>query len=67
MKIYRAGERVAPGTYKQLNSARVVRLEQEDYLPASLNGRVACFERVESSWEELLLEYASYPPPTTSL
>ncbi|HZO91077.1 MAG TPA: hypothetical protein VFB38_22315 [Chthonomonadaceae bacterium] len=44
------GQRVEPGRYRQLGTEREVRLEQADYLPASLNGRVALYERVAFSW-----------------
>jgi hypothetical protein len=43
-----AGRKVAPGIYRELNTHREVRLEQEDFLPASLDGRVACYVRVAS-------------------
>ena len=44
--LYLAGERVPPGVYREISSRREVRLEREDYLPASLNGRVACYQRI---------------------
>ncbi|CEK16065.1 hypothetical protein CP488_01380 [Chthonomonas calidirosea] len=46
--LYLAGERVMPGLYRQVNGKREVWLEQEDVLPASLDGRVACYRRVYS-------------------
>jgi len=44
--LYLAGERVAPGIYKQIDGSRELPFEQEDYLPASLDGRVACYIRI---------------------
>ena len=35
-----------PGVYREICSRREVRLEREDYLPASLNGCVACYQLV---------------------
>lgn len=50
-EIYLAGERVPAGLYKQIGSKREVRLTHEDYLPASYDGRVACYQRI-SRWSE---------------
>ncbi|CCW35408.1 hypothetical protein CTKA_02508 [Chthonomonas calidirosea] len=41
--IYLAGQRVMPGRYRQLETGREVVLEHEDRLPASLDGRIACY------------------------
>ena len=41
--LYLAGEKVPPGRYKQVESGRIIFLEEEDYLPASLDGRIACY------------------------
>jgi hypothetical protein len=54
-ELYLAGERVAPGIYKQVGGTRQLSLDREDYLPASLDGRVACYERVEHTWGQLRL------------
>lgn len=51
--LFLAGERVAPGLYRQIGGTRELYLEQEDYLPASLDGRVACYVRVENTWAEI--------------
>ncbi len=48
-----AGERVEAGRYRQIGSGRVVTLERDDLLPASLDGRVACYERVQWTWADL--------------
>ncbi len=44
--LFLAGERVTPGVYKQLGGEREIRLDEEDVLPGSLDGRVACYMRV---------------------
>lgn len=48
--LFLAGEKVLPGIYCQIGSEREVRLEREDILPASLDGRVACYTRVNPNW-----------------
>ena len=44
--IYLAGEFVQPGLYRRIGGMQEVQLAQPDYLPASLDGRVACYTRV---------------------
>ena len=44
------GQRVAPGLYEDMDSGRRVWIECEDFLPASLDGRVACYRRVPTAW-----------------
>ena len=45
-ELFLAGEKVRPGTYRQVGGSREVLVENEDILPASLDGRVACYMRV---------------------
>lgn len=52
-ELHLAGERVGPGRYKQLGSVREVLLMGEDNLPASLDGRVACYIQVRNTWDQL--------------
>lgn len=52
-ELYLAGERVGPGRYKQLGSTREVLLQHEDLLPASLDGRVACYVQVHQTWGQM--------------
>ena len=52
-EIYLAGECVPPGVYRQIGGLRELRFEQADYLPASFDGRVACYERVENTWAQI--------------
>ncbi len=49
---YQAGQRVPPGTYRALEGGREIRLDQEDVLPATLEGRVAVYLRRPESWGE---------------
>jgi hypothetical protein len=49
-EIYLAGEYVSAGTYKQIGSQREIKIQREDYLPASLDGRVACYVRLDHAW-----------------
>ncbi|MBC7527528.1 MAG: hypothetical protein H7308_08245 [Chthonomonadaceae bacterium] len=53
-ELFLAGERVKAGTYRQIGGSREVRLEREDVLPASLDGRVACYLRVYP-WGQALM------------
>ena len=46
-ELYLAGERVAPGIYQDIDAHREIRLSYEDTLPASLDGHVACYTRVQ--------------------
>jgi hypothetical protein len=50
--IYQAGQRVPPGNYRSLEGGREVRLEQEDVLPATLDGHVAVYLRRPETWGE---------------
>ena len=52
-ELYLAGQRVPPGTYRQIGTGRVLCLDQYDILPASLDGRVACYERIVQTWGQL--------------
>ena len=52
-ELFLAGERVPAGTYRLLGTNLTICLEEEDYLPASLDGRVACYERLCSTWQQL--------------
>lgn len=44
--IFLAGERVLPGIYREVETRRELELVSEDYLPATLDGRVACYMRI---------------------
>jgi hypothetical protein len=45
--LFLAGMKVPPGRYQRVDGRREVTLETEDYLPASLDGNVACYARVQ--------------------
>jgi hypothetical protein len=47
-ELFDAGEHVTPGIYRDVRTGREVHLEVEDLLPASLDGRVACYVRVRN-------------------
>lgn len=51
-ELFLAGERVPPGRYQIIDTNREVCLECEDYLPASLDGRVACYRRIRCCWSQ---------------
>jgi hypothetical protein len=42
-KLLLAGRTVPAGAYREVESGRVVVLDTEERLPASLDGRVACY------------------------
>ncbi len=51
--LFLAGEKVLPGIYRQIGGDREVRLEREDVLPGSLDGRVACYMRILPNLEQI--------------
>lgn len=57
-EIYVAGETVPAGTYRRLDTGRTLMLAGPDALPASLDGRVACYVRVASTWGQHMLKAA---------
>jgi len=58
-EVFLAGERVPSGVYRQIGGSREVRLDHEDFLPASLDGRVACYMRVHPTWQDILQHQAA--------
>lgn len=51
--LYLAGEVVPPGTYRQVGTKRKIELDRDDRLPGSLDGRVACYVRIENEWNQM--------------
>jgi len=49
-ELFVAGQPVEPGVYRQSGSRREVVLDEPDFLPASLDGKVACYTRVSGRW-----------------
>jgi hypothetical protein len=45
--LFVAGTKAPPGLYRRVDGRREITLESEDYLPASLDGQVACYVRVQ--------------------
>mgnify|MGYP003336139185 CR=1 FL=1 len=56
--LFLAGQRVPPGVYREISTNREVCFEQEDTLPASLDGRVACY---------VCVSVTRQPPPAPPL
>ncbi len=52
-----AGRRAKPGHYLDLSTGKTVLLETEDTLPASLDGRVACYARIANTWAEIATQH----------
>lgn len=52
-ELFLAGARVPAGTYRQIETNREIVFNTEDYLPGSLDGRVACYERAAGRWNHL--------------
>jgi hypothetical protein len=47
--LFRAGQVAPPGVYQEVDGRRrTVVLDRSDYLPASLNGQVACYQLVSA-------------------
>ena len=51
-ELYLAGERVPSGLYREIGTGRLVQLDEEDTLPASLDGRVATYVCMRYTWHE---------------
>lgn len=51
--LFLAGEYVSPGVYQEVSNGREILLDREDYLPASLDGKVACYRRMQPKWGEM--------------
>ena len=52
-ELFLAGEKVPPGVYRQVGSSRQIIFDQEDFLPASLDGKVACYTRLHRQWRHI--------------
>jgi len=59
-EVYLAGQPAPAGRYKQIESRREVYLDEAGALPASLDGRVACYERIKSIWSETQQQAPSF-------
>lgn len=49
-ELYLAGERVPAGVYREIDTRREVRLDEDDFLPASLDGHAAAYICVQYLW-----------------
>jgi hypothetical protein len=50
-ELFLAGQLVPAGLYRHVGSGRSVRLDREDFLPASFAGHVASYVLVRETWE----------------
>ena len=48
--LFIAGEVVPPGRYRLIGSGRMIDLPREEMLPATMDGRVACYQRIDCTW-----------------
>ncbi len=53
-RLFLAGHKAPAGQYRLVGTEREVRLDQEDDLPATCDGRVAIYERCIPTWAERL-------------
>ena len=51
--LFVAGHMAPAGTYRVVETGQEVRLDQEGVLPATLDGRVAVYERCPLTWADL--------------
>ena len=51
--IFLAGELAPAGLYQRLGTSHTLRLAEQDYLPATFDGRVACYVRIHPQWSEI--------------
>ncbi|MEO7714912.1 MAG: hypothetical protein ABIY70_01810 [Capsulimonas sp.] len=51
--MFLAGHLAPRGVYLLVGTQREVRLDQEDILPATLDGQVAVYERLTQTWANL--------------
>ena len=56
--LFTAGQRVPGGRYRELESGRMIILDTDDTLPASLDGRVACYVRLSPGWAKLAVSHS---------
>ena len=49
-ELFLAGEMAPPGEYREINCGRSVQLKSSDFLPASLDGQVACYHRMNNRY-----------------
>lgn len=50
---YRAGQSPEPGLYRQIDGPRTVEIRNGEPLPASFDGHVAVYRRIESLWGQI--------------
>ncbi|HLK60475.1 MAG TPA: hypothetical protein VKU00_28190 [Chthonomonadaceae bacterium] len=53
-ELYLAGQCVPAGIYREIGTGREIRLEEEDILPGSLDGRIAAYVCIRYTWGQHL-------------
>jgi len=59
MRMYFAGRAAPKGLYLNVESGQLVSLEDDDTLPASLDGHVAAYVTAPNTWGELRVSNGS--------
>lgn len=49
-ELFLAGERVPSGLYREIETGYEIQLDEEDSLPASLDGHIAAYTCVRYTW-----------------
>jgi len=57
--LYKAGRVAPPGEYLEVETGRLVDLDEEDILPASCDGRVASYIRRPMEWRQVRDAYGA--------
>jgi hypothetical protein len=52
-EVLLAGHGTRAGVYRELGTGRLVILEQDDVLPATLDGRIACYVPISHTWAQI--------------
>ena len=45
-----AGQKAAPGLYRELGTGRLDEMAYEEPIPATLDGRIACYVKISNLW-----------------
>jgi hypothetical protein len=55
-RLLLAGQRVAAGAYRNVETGCCVEFEQDGHLPPSFDGRVACYVPLPRTWRQQLVD-----------
>ena len=64
-EIFRAGQRVPPGCYQEVDGTRCIEFGEEEVLPASNSGRRTFYRKIERSWSAMLHTLRTPTPAPT--